>query len=347
MRPQIPSDILSLGHARAAARRNHDFREADRLRAEIEAAGYRVVDRGRDFALFPAHPDDVVEEDGRVRAGWSGAVPSALDDPATGLATLVIVAQRDPAPVRRTLAGLRTHAPAGTHIVIVAAPDPDLEAALTPDDLLAPVAGEAPEVVWTAVPLRPVAARNAGGRRARADVVAWLQPGAEVTGDIVTPVVAALADPTVGVAGAIGLHGTDIRHLDAGPAGDAVAIDRTLLAFRRDDLRAIGPIDEHFFGDEQADVWWSLLLRDGPPEPEPDAADADTGPDADGDDEADAWAPRRALALDLPIDPVPAVALEAEPVDPAEAARRRKRDLYRVIDGSTGRPDLLAVPSPA
>ena len=101
---------------------------------EIEAAGYRVVDRGGDFLILPAHPADVVEQDGRVRYGWSGAVPSRLEEPATAVG--------DPGdrggrvariPLRRTLAGLRAHAPDGTQVVIVAAPDAALEAALTPD----------------------------------------------------------------------------------------------------------------------------------------------------------------------------------------------------------------------
>ena len=35
--------------------------EADRLKAEIETAGWRVVDRGPDFSLVPAHPADVSE----------------------------------------------------------------------------------------------------------------------------------------------------------------------------------------------------------------------------------------------------------------------------------------------
>jgi hypothetical protein len=358
MRPTIPSDILALGHARSAARRQRDFREADRLRAEIEAAGYRVVDRGTDFSLFPAHPADVADVDGGVRYGWSGAVPSALDDPADRAATIVLVVEEGAEPARRSLAGLRAHAPDGTQVVLVVPPDPDLEAALTPDDLLAPVSGEAPEVVRTAVPLRPIGARNAGARRARGEVVAWLQPGATVTGDIVTPLAAALEDPTVAVAGAVGLRGTDIRRLEPGAAGDSVAIDRTLLGFRREDLRALGPIDERFFGDEQADVWWSLVLRDGPEEPddgeatpagdEPGPGEASATEEMDEEEEAEEaggpdWRPRRALALDLPVDPTTAVSLAAEPVDGAEAARRRKRDLYRLIDGFTGRPDLLAV----
>ena len=57
-RQHIPQPVLDAAHARAAARAAQDWSEADRLRAEIEAAGWKVVDRGTDFALSPAAPPD-------------------------------------------------------------------------------------------------------------------------------------------------------------------------------------------------------------------------------------------------------------------------------------------------
>lgn len=333
MRPTIPAEVLGLGHARAAARRAHDFTAADRLKAEIEAAGYKVVDRGRDFRLLPAHPVDIVEPDGTVRYGWSGAVPSRLDEAPTAEITLVLVADGDPHPVRRTLAGLREHAPGGTHVVLVTAPGAELDAALTDDDLLAPIAGAAPEAVRTAQPFRPAAARNAGMRRATGRLIAWVATGAWINGDVVTPVVAALADPTVAVAGAVGLRGTDLRYLEPGPAGDADAIDRTLLAFRREEIGILGALDEHFYTDERLDRWWSLVLRDGPDEEWPD--------DPEEAAALPPWEPRRGVALDLPIDGSTAVEPWIEAVDRAESGRRSKRDLYRVIDRFTGRRELL------
>jgi hypothetical protein len=334
MRPTIPAEVLGLGHARAAARRAHDFHEADRLKAAIEAAGYKVVDRGRDFTLLPAHPVDVIEPDGTVRYGWSGAVPSRLEEAPTAPISLVLIVDGDPHAARRTLGGLREHAPTGTHVVLVTAPGAELDAALTDDDLLAPIAGAAPEVIRTALPFRPAAARNAGMRRAAGHVVAWLATGAWINGDIVTPLVAAFDDPTVAVAGAVALRGTDLRYLEPGPAGDADAIDRTLLAFRREELGVLGMLDEHFHTDERLDRWWSLVLRDGPDEPWPD--------DPEEAAALPPWVPRRGVALDLPIDGSTAVEPWTEPVDGAESARRRKRDLYRVIDRFTGRGELLS-----
>jgi cysteinyl-tRNA synthetase len=60
--PSTPPDaVVDLARARAEARAARDFATADRLRAEIEAAGWRIVDRGTDFSLEPAHPPDLTE----------------------------------------------------------------------------------------------------------------------------------------------------------------------------------------------------------------------------------------------------------------------------------------------
>ena len=90
-RQRIPDAVLTAAHDRARARAEHDWAEADRLREEIEAAGWKIVDRGTDFALSPLTPPDV-EDDGVVRYGASANVPSRLDEPATGLATVILIA---------------------------------------------------------------------------------------------------------------------------------------------------------------------------------------------------------------------------------------------------------------
>src|ERR1044072_570818 len=85
-RQRIPDDVLSLAHARSAARAARDWAEADRIGAEIEAAGWKVVDRGTDFALQPAAPP-TIEDGGVVRYGAWAAVPSPRGAAAAGLPT--------------------------------------------------------------------------------------------------------------------------------------------------------------------------------------------------------------------------------------------------------------------
>jgi hypothetical protein len=70
-----PADLRALARERSRARRERRYGEADQIRAQIEAQGWNVVDRGGEARLVRAHPLDVVEPDGVTRYGWSGAVP--------------------------------------------------------------------------------------------------------------------------------------------------------------------------------------------------------------------------------------------------------------------------------
>ena len=121
-RRRIPDDVLSAAHARATARAAGEWEEADRLRAEIEAAGWKIADRGTDFALTPAAPPDVAEGE-RIRYGSSTSVPARWNEPAAGLATVVLIATDWPDDLTRTLAALRATSPDGTSVVHGIAPN--------------------------------------------------------------------------------------------------------------------------------------------------------------------------------------------------------------------------------
>ncbi len=137
-----------MAHLRSQARAAGEWAEADRLRALIEEAGWRVADRGTDFSLLPATPSDVIDGE-LVRYGSSSAVPSRLDEPATGLATVILIATDWPDDVARALAGLQATAPAETTIVIVA-DGPSAAQAVMLEELEPPVAGRPwHEVIWT------------------------------------------------------------------------------------------------------------------------------------------------------------------------------------------------------
>jgi len=316
----IPPEVLDAAHARRLARQAGDWEEADRLRAAIEAAGWRVVDRGIDFALRPAHPPDVSDEHG-IRYGASERVPSRLDEPATALATVVLRAPEDPAALVRLLDGLRRTAPAGTQVIVVADAPSEAVAAVLDDrsgPLATPIGGEPVEVVRMAGPVGAAAALNAGIRRAVGEVIIVLDESIEPVGDIVSPLVGALADPSVAVAGGWGSVSRDARRFTPAPPGEVDVIDGPCLAFRRADYAARGPLDEHFRHPHRLDAWWSLVLRD-------------EGPDRP---------PRRALRLaDLPA--APAAVPVGRPVAP-EAARELKRNSYRVSDRFGFRRDLLS-----
>jgi cysteinyl-tRNA synthetase len=311
-RTRIPDEVLDAAHARSRARAARDWAEADRLRAQIEAAGWKVADRGTDFQLTPAHPPDA-EDGGRIRYGASAGVPSRLNEAPAGVASVVLVATDWPADVDRALDGLGAHAPDGTHVVVVANGPSDEQAAALDMRAAAEV-----EVIWTSERLGHATALNAGIRRASAAVVVLLDPSVEATGDLVTPLVAVLDDPTVAVAGPWGVRSGDLRRFEEAPPGEVDAIEAYVLAFRRADYIARGPLDERFRFYRNLDLWWSLVLRD----------------------EGEGSAARRAISLA----DVPAVRHEHrgwESVSAEERDRLSKRNFYRILDRFGSRRDLL------
>ncbi len=261
-RSAVPKEVRVLADARREARTAHDWPEADRLREQIEAAGWKVIDHGLDYDLEPAHSPDVVET-GRTRYGSSTSVPSRLAEPPAGLATVVLMATDWPTDLARTLGGLRAHGPAGTQVVIVANhPSPTQEAALIATEALEPIGGIGPEIVWTSERLGHAGALNAGLRRAAAPVAILVDTSIEPTGDFASPLARVLDDPSVGVAGPWGLTTDDLRHFEETDQADVDAIEAYCLAFRRADYVQRGPFDERFRFYRNLDIWWSLVLRD-------------------------------------------------------------------------------------
>lgn len=279
-----------------------------------------MIDRGAAFDLEPAHPP-TMEAAGRTRYGRSADVPTRLGEPATMPASVVIVAGAETSDVARAVAGLRAHVPAAGVVIVAdglgAEAVSELEALeMPPGDGLGGI-----EIVETSAPLGQAASVNAGIRRAAGSIVILLDPSVEPTGDIVTPLAAALEDPEVGVAGGWGIVSGDLRQFENAPAGDVDAIEGYLLAFRREDS-VRGPLDEKFRFYRNLDIWWSLVLRD----------------------EGDGELARRAVAVDA----IPAVRHEHRgwtSLEPEERDRQSRRNFYRVIDRFGARRDLLVAPT--
>ena len=302
---RAPDAIFELALARAQARRDRDWAAADRLKADIEAAGWRVVDQGSHFRLQPAVPPDVVE-DGVVRYGSSVSVPSRLAEPSTPGTTFVVLPRG--LDDRTDEVAARALASAGPEAMAVAVIPPEAGGVGEPHDARL-------EILRAAVPLAPGAAANAGFRRAVGEVVVLLQGGSVVTGDIASTLGHALEDPTVAVAGAHGSVTADLRHHDAvGPGDDADVILPPCIAFRREDGIGRGPFDERFLTSEGLFTWWSLVLRDG----------------------GEGTQPRRAVVVaGLPLEPDGAAVADGD-----VSERSTRRDFYRLLERFGSRPGL-------
>jgi hypothetical protein len=323
-RAYAPQEVVDLAHARREARADRDWARADVLKAEIEAAGWTVVDRGVDFELRPAVPPDVIR-DGVVHFGAAASVPSRLEEPASVDATVVAVV-RDPATIAELVAAAGGLGPR-VELVIVAEPS---------DDMPGPDVGDTDrvEVIRTASAFGVGAARNVGLRRCRgaiavvidasdageageaplAQTLEWLAAGG------LDRIERALDDAAVALVGVVAYASDDLRRFrpDGGGAADPVAVGGPVVAFRRADLVGRGPLDERFGSAVGLDVWWSLVLRDG----------------------GDGVPTRRAIAL---RDGPPSLMASSSSDD----WRLPRRDAYRLAERFAGEDHLLVREAPA
>lgn len=175
-------------------------------------------------------------------------------------------------------------------------------------------AAERLRVITLDPPLGFAAAVNAGIEGAAGDVVVLFDPGVELKGDAITPLLEVLVDPTVVVAGPFGLRGKGTLKEFAASAGPHVdAIEGYCMAFRREDALAVGGFDSRFRFYRIADVEFSFRLRDR--------------------------GGRAVVVNRLPVEKHEHRLWES--TEPSERQRLSKRNMYRFLDRWRGREDLL------
>ena len=157
-------------------------------------------------------------------------------------------------------------------------------------------------------------AANGAVQPARAEVVILFDPSVEAAGDVSGPLLEALKDPSIAVAGPFGVRGKgSLKEFAAHPGPEVDAIEGYCMAFRRADFLAVGGFDRRFRFYRIADIELSFKLR------------------AKGD--------RRAVVV-----PVPVIKHEHrmwEATADAERQRLSRKNLYRFLDLWRDREDLL------
>ena len=163
-------------------------------------------------------------------------------------------------------------------------------------------------------PLGFAAAVNAGLDAAAGEVIVLFDPGVELKGDAISPLIEALQDPTVVVAGPFGVRGRGTaKEFDASRGPEVDAVEGYCMAFRRADALAVEGFDPRFRFYRIADFEFSFRLRDRG---------------------------GRALALpDLPVEKHEHRLWEA--TEPQERERLSRRNFYRFLDRWGKRDDLL------
>ena len=246
-----PEAVTALAEQRAAARAAKDFAESDRLRDEIAALGWTVRDGAEGSTLAERPPYDVLPS---VRD-----LPDRTAEPDSGWATVGLLVEGWPQDVRTCVEALLQHAPADVVLVLLENGPTDAgavvhELALAHPDRVRELHVERP-AGWSE-------ARQAllGADTAAAHVL--IDVSTVLTGDGLTPLIAALDDPEVAAAGWRGVRVADgWREFEDAPAGEVEALLGYLIAVRRSAAAQVPlPPKARFY--RNADMEWSFLLRE-------------------------------------------------------------------------------------
>src|SRR5581483_5719019 len=208
----VPDEVRRLAAEREERRAAHDFGAADALRDRIAELGFRIVDSPQGSTLEPL----VVPKAAPAPRLRAREVASVLGEPPTADVSIHWVCEGWPEDLERALTGFRRHA-AGRSVQFVVAD--------TTGRFGEGAFGNDVEVLPLEVGTGWAAARNAGLRRSRGRVILAADPSVEPTGDVLGPLEAALADPTVGVCGPFGVVTSDLREFEPSRGPDVDAIE--------------------------------------------------------------------------------------------------------------------------
>ena len=273
-------------------RRDKDFEAADAIRQRLRAGGWDVVDSAQGSELQALI-----------------APPSKGEQPAPRAVTLLTVVQGWKPDAERWLLSVFTHCKADFEALIVDNSG-DTRIAAWLDSR----AAERFRSLRLEPPLGFAGAVNAGIEAAAGEVVILFDSGVDLTGDAVSPLIKALADPSVAVAGPYGLRGQGTPKEFAASEGPEVdAIEGYCMAFRRADAQALEGFDPRFQFYRIADIEFSFRLRDR--------------------------GGRALVVQNLPLEKHEHRLWEA--TDPKERQRLSRRNMYRFLDRWGNRPDLL------
>ncbi|HYL07327.1 MAG TPA: glycosyltransferase [Candidatus Udaeobacter sp.] len=213
-----------------------------------------------------------------------------------------------PPDVERWLTSVFTHCKADFEALVVDnSADPRL-------GMLAKRSAERLRFITLNPPLGFGSAVNAGIEAAVGDVVVLFDPGVELKGDAITPLVEALADPTVSLVGPFGVRAaSNLKEFAESDGPEVDAVEGYCMAFRRADALAVEGFDPKFRFYRIADFEFSFRLRER--------------------------GGRAVVVKGLPLERHEHRLWES--TDPAERDRLSKRNMYRFLDRWRSRTDLL------
>ena len=252
----IPAEILALSHERDLLRRRGQYDRADRLKREIEEAGYAIRDnpRGAHLVTLPS-----IETDGKLYRTVR-QFPSQLDEADLCTFSVNILAQNNCEQTRRCVESvLRFAGDTSLEIILVD------NASQDGIDLWAEVfKRDEPRlrVLRASRVMGAAEARNIGLKRSRGRYILLLDSNVELTGDIFTPLEKTFKDHKVGLTGLRGLCTDDLRHFKESEQIEVEVVDGFCMAFRRTLLKQAGLFDERYRFPQYMDVDFSFAIRE-------------------------------------------------------------------------------------
>jgi GT2 family glycosyltransferase len=248
--PPSPSpDLRRLLEQRQAARERRDFATADALRDELRQAGWLVRDTPDGPELDPAPPYQTLDP---------AAAPPRWDEPDRYEASVVVHVAGWPEDVARATRALAAHHRHLGYVVLLVEDGAGEATGRALEDL----AGADPHL--RVLHLDPAvgfgAAMNLAMGQALGRVLVWLDPHVEATGDLIGPLLAALAQPGAGLAGGWGVTTTTMLEFEADDGPEVDAIEGYLLAVPRALAARVGvdPKDRYY---RNADLDYSFAVR--------------------------------------------------------------------------------------
>jgi hypothetical protein len=247
--PKAPRRVLDLVAEREAAREARDFASADALREQVLAAGWLIRDTPAGPELVEAPPWEAVDP-ARLAPRW--------DEPDRHLVSVVVHLIGWPEDVARAAAALARHC-AGV----------DYELLLLDDGAGDQTARAIEELAMADPRVRALhfdpavgfgAAMNLGMSQATGGVLVWLDPHVEATGDLLTPLVEALDEPAVGLAGGWGVVSHSMLDFEADDGPEVDAIEGYLLAVPRSLAVRVRLDPKHRYY-RNADLDYSFAIR--------------------------------------------------------------------------------------
>jgi glycosyltransferase involved in cell wall biosynthesis len=246
---ELPPDLAGLLSRRQAARERRDFATADAIREQLRQAGWLVRDTPDGPELDPAPPYETLDP---------AAATPRWEEPDRYEVSVVVHVAGWPEDVARATRALAAHHRHLAYEVLLVEDGAGEATGRALEDL----ADDDPHL--RVLHLDPAigfgAAMNLAMGQALGRVLVWLDPHVEATGDLLGPLLAALAQPGTGLAGGWGVTTTTMLEFEADDGPEVDAVEGYLLAVPRALAAQVGvdPKDRYY---RNADLDYSFAVR--------------------------------------------------------------------------------------